>query len=205
MRAAPLAGLPANLILGTPAPRRLLVQRLLDARAPAECWAVLDNAGIGLESHAAPGLGVATLADACMCCNAITMKVVLTRLLREVRPCRLLILPSLQANIPQLLRLLSDQWLAPVLHFRATLAATEVPEDPAWDGLRNSDEQSLLSQAQLIVLEEAQGEKSGRSEAARIALGRALPRTRIVAGADVHMRLLDEAGPAKRPWFAGQD
>lgn len=201
MREVPLlAGIPVNMILGRTTARRRLIGSLLERRYSGERWAVLDNAGIGLPGDVESGVEVAVLGEACMCCHAITLKVALTRLLRETRPDRLLIVPSGQARIPQLLRLLSDRWLAAVLQLRATIMAIEVPAaEPV--SLRGPDGELLLSHAQVIAMVESTGGMEGDTEALQGSLVLTAPHAQVIYGTDLDRAVLDQPGAAIRPWF----
>jgi G3E family GTPase len=127
VRGAPLADIPVNVIVGRRGPRKAaFLENLLALRPDGEPWALLRNDGEKEPGAApgggAPGLSISQVADGCICCSAqVELRVALTRLLREARPRRLLLEPSSQAKLPEVLRLLADRWLAPVLSVRATL------------------------------------------------------------------------------------
>ena len=122
-----LADIPANVIIGRRgAQKGAFLDALLALRPEAEPWALLLNDGEKEPAASTPGgpagLSISQVADGCICCSAqVELRVALTRLLRESRPQRLLIEPSSQAKLPEVRRLLSDRWLAPVLDTRATI------------------------------------------------------------------------------------
>jgi G3E family GTPase len=149
---APLAGIPANLIVGEAVLRRLTVHHLLSSKAPGEHWAVLDNTGMTSAWPSWPDVKIRVLADGCICCNAVSIKVELTRLLREARPQRLLVLPSAQARMPDLTRSLSDRWLAPVLELRATIAVVNAASGDVGAG-HDGEGESHLVHAQVVALD----------------------------------------------------
>lgn len=138
-----LADIPANVIIGRRgAQKGAFLDALLALRPEAEPWALLLNDGEKEPAASTPGgpagLSISQVADGCICCSAqVELRVALTRLLRESRPQRLLIEPSSQAKLPEVRRLLSDRWLAPVLDTRATIGfiaasdAADVVASPA--------------------------------------------------------------------------
>ena len=136
-----LADIPANVIIGRRGPgKAAFLDALLALRPAGEPWALLRNDGEkGPGIFAAPdqaGISISQVADGCICCSAqVELRVALTRLLREARPRRLLIEPSSQAKLPEVLRLLTDRWLAPVLNPRATIGFIDahdagIPAEP---------------------------------------------------------------------------
>lgn len=139
-RPAPLADIPANLVIGRRGPRKsAFIESLLALRPQGEPWALLCNDGEQDGASAArdpAGISISQMADGCICCSAqVELRVALTRLLRESRPRRLLIEPSSQAKLAEVRRLLADRWLAPVLEPRAAIgfiAAAEAtsPAEP---------------------------------------------------------------------------
>lgn len=91
---------------------------LLARRPPGETWAVLVNefgeVGIDGAILGARGVAVREVAGGCLCCAAqLPLKVTLTRLIREVRPRRLLIEPSGLGHPAGVIDVLRDAWLAP--------------------------------------------------------------------------------------------
>lgn len=190
-----LAGIPANLIVGAGSAKNRLIGHLLSSKASDEYWAVLDNDTTGLALPA-----VDTLAGGCICCADVGLRVALTRLLRARRPQRLLLLPSGQARIPEVLRLLSDRWLAPVLDVRATIAVLDV----AHPGLTATDnEREALGHVQIVALE-VQGATESQIDKAKATLACVAPQAKLVLirAGDLDARLLEEAGVPRRPRFA---
>ena len=196
-----IADVPANLIIGHGPAKRRVIEQLLSNKAPGERWAVLDNDSIGLAVPAAdPDAQLEALSGGCICCADVGLRVALTRLLRATHPQRLLLLPSGRARIPDVLRLLSDRWLAPVLQWRAAIAVL----DAALPGLTTTDdEREALGHVQIVALE-VQAANDGQIEAARAALASAAPQAKVVLvrDGDLDARLLEQAGISLRPRFA---
>ena len=133
--AAPrLADIPANVVIGRRGPQKAaFLEALLALRPAGEPWALLRNDGEKDPGAAAApdpaGLHISQVADGCICCSAqVELRVALTRLLREARPRRLVIEPSSQAKLADVLRLLADRWLAPVLNVRATVGLIDAAD-----------------------------------------------------------------------------
>ena len=124
----PLANIPANVVAGQGEDgQEQFIAALLALRPQGERWAVLLNtSGVTRKEHAFPGekeVGVLKVMQGCVCCNAqLELRVGLNRLLKEMRPHRMLVGVSGGAKLGDVLRLLSDRWLAPVLDLRATLS-----------------------------------------------------------------------------------
>ena len=198
---AALAGIPANLIIGPGPAKRRLIGQLLSDKASGERWAVLDNDATALAVPAADSdAQLDALTGGCICCADVGLRVALTRLLRATRPQRLLLLPSAQARIPEVLRLLSDRWLAPVLDLRATIAVL----DAAHPGLTaTDDEREALGHVQIVALE-VQGATEAQIAEARDILAGAAPQAKLVLirGGDLDARLLEQAGAPVRARFA---
>ena len=127
-----LADIPANVVIGRRGPQKAaFIESLLSLRPPGETWALLRNDGEKepAASSDPTGIRISQVADGCICCSAqVELRIALTRLLREARPRRLIIEPSSQANLKDVLRLLADRWLAPVLSVRSTLGVIEAAE-----------------------------------------------------------------------------
>ena len=130
-RPQPLADIPANVVTGRRgAGQHEVIASLLASRPHGERWAVLrndpDSLGPPTGAPDAQGVWFSSVADGCICCSAqVGLRVALTRLLRESRPQRVLIEPSYLARTSEVLQLLSDRWLAPVLDLRATVAVVD--------------------------------------------------------------------------------
>ena len=133
-RPAPLADIPANVVIGRRGPQKAaFLESLLALRPAGEPWALLRNDGEKDDRTSTArdpaGISIRQVADGCICCSAqVELRVALTRLLRESRPRRLFIEPSSQAKLPEVLRLLADRWLAPVLNTRATIGFIEASD-----------------------------------------------------------------------------
>ena len=196
-----LADVPANLVIGHGPAKRRMIERLLSGNAGKERWAVLDNDATGLALPAADAEAqLDALTGGCICCADVGLRVALTRLLRAARPQRLLLLPSSRARIPDVLRLLSDRWLAPVLEVRATIAVL----DAARPGLMaTDDEREALGYVQIVALE-LQGATESQIDKARAILAGVAPQAKwvLMRDGDLHARLLEEPGAPPRPRFA---
>jgi G3E family GTPase len=121
-----LAGIPVNLVSGRdPAAKSRVLGQILDTRPSGARWAVLINeggAGAPATEAVAPGVYFGEVAQGCICCTAqLPLRVGLTRLLRETEPERLFIQVPARARTGEIVRLLTDRWLSPVLSLRATI------------------------------------------------------------------------------------
>ena len=122
-----LKPIPVNLITGFLGTGKTTgISSLLRQRPPHEHWAVLIN-DFGQTSidptkfQNGAGVTVREVPGGCPCCTAqVQMRVTLTRLLREVKPIRLLIEPSSLGHLAAFIDLLRDQWLVQALTLRAT-------------------------------------------------------------------------------------
>jgi G3E family GTPase len=165
-----LAGIPVNLITGRDArtKSRLLAQ-ILRMRPAGSRWAVLVNEdGVVPDADARDGVIFSEVAQGCICCTAqLPLRVGLTRLLRETEPGRLFIQASGRARSGEILRLLSDRWLAPVLSLRATVHVLGVADFPAL--LDDETHADQLGAAQVVVVDDG-----GAGNAAREALAQHL-------------------------------
>lgn len=105
---------PAHLVLGAPAAGKTrLVQALLAQRPPERRWAVLQaERGRSVLDVPASDVVVREADAGCLCCSAVTLRVGLTRLLREARPDRLLIESSGLEHARRIVRLFGDFWVA---------------------------------------------------------------------------------------------
>lgn len=108
------------------------ILRLLAGRPDGERWAVLVNefGAVGLDgeviSAASGGLEVREVAGGCICCSAgLPLRVALTRLVREVRPDRLLIEPTGLAHPASIVDALRSPGLAEALALRATITIVD--------------------------------------------------------------------------------
>lgn len=105
---------------------------LLAGRPEGQRWAVLVNefGQVGLDgaliSDAGDGLEVREIAGGCICCTAgLPLKVGLTRLLREVRPDRLLIEPTGLAHPASIIDTLRSPGLREAVDLRATITIVD--------------------------------------------------------------------------------
>ncbi len=128
--------IPVNLItgfLGTG--KTTAIINLLAQQQTGEKWAVvvnefgkvgIDGALIQGSSPKTPQLVVKEVAGGCICCSVgMTMQVTLTRLLREVKPDRILIEPTGVAHPAGILEVLQNQWLVPFLEIKAMLCLVD--------------------------------------------------------------------------------
>jgi G3E family GTPase len=117
---------PAHLVTGFLGVGKTTAILDLLARRPAnEKWAVLvnefgqvgiDGATLSASGEAAGGVAVREVPGGCICCTAqLPLKVALTRLLREVRPDRLIVEPTGVGHPAGVIDALRDVALAPYL------------------------------------------------------------------------------------------
>ncbi|MEQ1571342.1 MAG: GTP-binding protein [Myxococcota bacterium] len=122
----------------------------LRARPEGERWAVLVNEfgtvgidGAILGEHG--GLAVREIAGGCICCTAnLPLRVGLVKLLREVRPDRLLIEPTGLAHPASIVDVVRSPGLRESVDLRATITLVDprklAPGDPLWtDQVRAAD------------------------------------------------------------------
>lgn len=106
-------------------------------------WAVLVNefGRVGIDAAAFPeGLAVREVAGGCICCTAgVALRATLVRMLRELRPTRLLIEPTGLAHPATVLDLLRSPGLAEAVDLKATITlvdprrcAKPPPADDPW-------------------------------------------------------------------------
>ena len=112
---------PTNLITGfLGVGKTTAILDLLARRADGEKWAVLVNefgqVGIDGATLSQDGVAVREVPGGCICCTAqLPLKVALTRLLREVKPDRLIIEPTGVGHPAGIIDALRDPMLAPHL------------------------------------------------------------------------------------------
>jgi len=206
----PLRAVPVNLITGRRgAGKSSLIRRLLAQRPAGERWAVLYNdvpaAGEATPDPEQDEVRFSLMADGCICCSAqVGLRVALTRLLRDARPQRLLIEPSSHARVNEVLRLLADRWLAPVLDVRATILVVNAAQH-AGAPLSHELDRERIAHAGVIALHQAEqsvgdGVEGNALEHALVALA---PRATLLKSRlpDLDVALLDTPGPALRPRF----
>lgn len=186
-----------NVLAGADPFRRRLVQELLTRRPHDEAWALLDNSGgPSLDGH---GAHLVSLDKDCMCCaGSVTLRVTLTRLLRQARPRRLIVLPSSEARLPEVLKVLSDPWLAAALDLRAAITLVHAGDWHAGPPVAREAALAMLREARLAAVEF--GDEALAGAALREALAGVAPIVEL-AGAPLPIHLLDQAGIRVRPRF----
>lgn len=132
----PLADVPAVVLTGLRgAGKTTLLARLLRERPADEHLAVLltELGDAGLPPM--PNATVVAADPGCVCCvGQVSLRVALTRLLREARPQRLYIELAEPAHLARALATLRSPWLAPVLDITAVVGvadASSAPRDAA--------------------------------------------------------------------------
>ena len=208
---ARLEHIPANLITGrNGAAKSRLLQHLLTLRPAHERWAVLvtESDQATLPRDARPGvasqeLHVASMTGGCICCSgSLELRTALTQLLRVARPQRVLIEAPASANTVELVRLLQDRWLAPVLDLRAialVLEDGEAPGPPAGNG------DDPLACVGIIVSDDPSAASAFlRLDQRRIA-GRIPGDVALTREAQFDALMLDLPGPKVAPRFQSDD
>ncbi|MGV6475138.1 CobW family GTP-binding protein [Azotobacter vinelandii] len=174
-----LKNIPTHLIAGPlGAGKTSLIRQLLAQKPATERWAVLINefGRIGLDAalldSGTEGVAFAEVAGGCLCCvNGVPFQVALTRLLRKVRPCRLLIEPSgLGHPVGLWDRLMAPPWFE-VLALRPAVLVLDAADLVAGAALP-STQAEMLAMAGLLVLNKAES----LDGAARAQLAERLPR-----------------------------
>ncbi len=129
-----LIDIPVNVVAGQGDDgQEQFIADLVELRPQGQRWAVLLNtSGVSRRVPGFPqenGVVAVSVTQGCVCCSAqVEMRVVLNRLLKEMRPHRVLVGVSGVAKVGDVLRLLSDRWLAPVLDLRATISVQDASE-----------------------------------------------------------------------------
>ena len=159
-----LTQIPTHLIGGPlGAGKTSLIRHLLAHKPAHERWAVLVNefGQIGLDAAlletAADGIGIAEIPGGCLCCVAgAPFQVGLARLLRKVRPDRLLIEPSGLGHPAELLRQLGmAPWLG-VLALQPAVLVLDAAALAAGQALPEA-QQAALPLAGLLLLNKVEG------------------------------------------------
>lgn len=158
-----LKHIPTHLIAGPlGAGKTSLIRQLLAQKPAGESWAVLINefGRIGLDAallgREEGGIGLGEVAGGCLCCvNGVPFRVALTRLLRRVRPDRLLIEPSGLGHPTELLRQLGEAPWVGVLALQPALLVLDAAAMAAGEQLPAS-QAGALEQAGLLVLNKAE-------------------------------------------------
>lgn len=152
-----LADIPVNLITGRRGSgKRRVIRHLLAQRPAGERWAVLANdvdAGMPPTAQTLDdGVYLSVVAEGCICCSGqLGLRVALNRLLREARPQRLLIVASALARTPELLKMLHDRWLAPVLQLRATVITLNAEQHDS-GAITDSLDRERVRHADVVVI-----------------------------------------------------
>lgn len=136
MHQAPPSGrvaVPTHLVTGLlGAGKTSAVRSLLAQRPPGARWAVLVNefGSVGIDgallASGAPEVVVREVAGGCICCSArVALRVALTRLLREVRPERLLIEPTGLGHPAGIFDVLAEPDLTRAIELRTVLCLVD--------------------------------------------------------------------------------
>jgi G3E family GTPase len=181
----PLADIPTLIVVGARGSgKTTLLARLLDGRPPGERVAVLLNERGRAVLSANEGVATAEIEPGCVCCTAqVSLRVALTRLLREARPRRLYIELAEGTHLRDALRTLRNPWLAPVLRLIGVLGVV--------DGRRVADDEAMaawLADLTAVVL----GSDASGATAALIASRR--PGLRVIAADAPADAILSAAG-----------
>lgn len=158
-----LEQIPTHLIAGPLGAGKTSLIRALLAQKPAhERWAVLINefGQIGLDAALLhrddSGIGFAEVAGGCLCCvNGVPFQIGLNRLLRKVKPDRLLIEPSGLGHPLQLLQQLRQAPWDRVLALQPAVMVLDAEALARNDALAPS-QQEMAAQAGLLVLNKSE-------------------------------------------------
>lgn len=107
--------IPLTLVLGHPGTGKTrLVAERVKGRPNGERWVVLlAERGRTVMAGVAPWLVVREIDAGCLCCvGAVALRVALTRIVREVRPDRLILEAPGLAHARRIVRAFDDYWLA---------------------------------------------------------------------------------------------
>lgn len=164
-----LQHIPANLILGrNGVAKARLLAHWLSWKPPEERWACLiteaDQSRLP-RVEVAGDVDMASFSGGCICCSgSLELRTVLVQLLRRVRPHRVLIEAPAAARSAELLRVLQDRWLAPVLDLRAVSLVLDT--DSA--GRLLADAAVSLEHIGIVILETDAGAPSSLDAAQRV-------------------------------------
>ena len=133
---APPGPVPVLLACGLPGTGKTVLLRAAIALRPAhERWLVIENRLAALPGGdavpAAEGIAWHRMSGGCVCCSlAVQFRVLFTRLLREVRPARVLVEVGASADPAVFARLLADEWLAPAVRLAGVLLVVDPAREP---------------------------------------------------------------------------
>ncbi|MEO1766322.1 CobW family GTP-binding protein [Thiobacter aerophilum] len=150
--------IPTNLISGfLGVGKTTAILDLLARKGQSGRWAVLVNefgqVGIDGARLQASGVMVREVAGGCICCAAqLPLKVALTRLLREVRPERLIIEPTGVGHPAGIIDALRDAWLAPHIELRSVITLVDPQQfaDARLQALKTYRDQLALADVLVI-------------------------------------------------------
>lgn len=203
-----LQHIPANLVMGVSgAAKARLLARWLSWKPPGERWACLiteADQSLLPRVAAAGEVDMASFSGGCICCSgSLELRTVLVRLLRQGRPHRVLIEAPAAARSVELLRVLQDNWLAPVLDLRAVSLVLNIDRARALLENPGADEAVPLAHAGIVVLDAHAGAPKPLHAAQFVRMAGASSRAsaaKWAAGIDQFERdWLDLPGPVLAP------
>ena len=144
----------ANLVTGLiGAGKTTVILRLLAQRPAHERWAVLTNEFGAVRLDAGPDVAVREVPGGCVCCTAqVSMRVALTRLMREVRPDRLLLEPTSAGHLANVLRLLREPSLQRALQLGATLCVVDPDQFARSEISRRDNYRGEIALADVVIV-----------------------------------------------------
>jgi G3E family GTPase len=205
-----LQHIPANVVMGTSgAAKARLLANWLSWKPPGEHWACLiteADQSLLPRVESAGEVDMASFSGGCICCSgSLELRTVLVQLLRRARPHRVLIEAPAAARSAELLRVLQDNWLAPVIDLRAVSLVTDA--DRARTLLDNPDADETISLEHIgIVIIDSDAGATSPTDAARLARtahasGRSSSAKWTSGIAQFEPGWLDLAGPVLAPRF----
>ena len=124
------------LVCGLPgAGKTTLLRAALSLRPAHERWLVVENRLAALPGGdplpVVEGVTWQRMSGGCVCCSlAVQFRVLLTRLLREARPARVLVEVGASADPAVFARLLADEWLARAVRPAGVLLVVDPAHEP---------------------------------------------------------------------------